>query len=215
MKSFSNSILYIFVGILSFVFFLYLSFPYNLLKESLTLRVNQNASYRVKMGDLSPNLPLGVQVKDLSLDMYGRSIELKHLELELGVFSLLTGRVKVSFLAQDPDKGSLEGVVTYGISTLISGRPEEMIPEYIYIEGKKFVFGQAIDFILNAQANSSDVNLLLKPWLESIDINGKLNLNIDMDISPKDLRKSKGKINLNIEKMSLKSLNDSLSIPDQ
>ncbi|MDD9952609.1 MAG: type II secretion system protein GspN [Zetaproteobacteria bacterium] len=215
MKKLSNSLIYLLVGVLSFFFFLYLSFPYNLLKESLTLRLNQNSEYRVKLGELSPHLPLGVQVDDLSFSMYGKAMELKHVELELSLLSLLAGNVKVNFHVDDVEKGYLSGTVIYSMGALLSGTTDELIPKHLYIDAKNFIFGNIVDFILNAQANSPNVNMLLKPWLESIDINGKLNLLVDMDISPKDLRNSTGKLELNIDRMSLKSLNESLSIPEQ
>lgn len=215
MKRIWNILFYVFVGIVSFIFFLYLSFPYEVLKERLTIFVNDQSGLNIQIKELEPSLPLGLKlegVKILNQDSYG--IEFKSVSLNLAVFPLLIGNAAVKFEATDNKGGTFESYTSVGLFAILAGK-YPILPKTLEVDAVDFNIGPLIDFALNQSANAPGVDLMLKPWLESVSLSGKLNANIELDLDSSDLNKSKGEAKISLKGAVLKSLNKNLPIPDQ
>lgn len=215
MKSTKSIVGYTLLGIFSFLFFLYLTFPYEVLKEVVSLKASQATGMTVSLGDLGPSFPIGISAEDMEVsDPSGATIKLKECSLNLSLLNLFIGNLTLDVFLEDQKKGFLNSKVNFSVLGLITSGGE-FVPSSVYVEARKFLFGSLIDFSLNMKAKDPKVNVLLKPLLESIDVDGKLTADVDLSIDEEDIDKSSGKATIQLDGAVVKSLNPNLSIPVQ
>lgn len=215
MKNLWKITAYIFLSLFSFIFFLYLTFPYEVLKETLVLKASETTGMTIRIGSLGPSFPIGVSADNISITESGRNIQLKHASANISMLSTLLGSIQLDLELEDNKRGILEASVSVGIFDLFKMHKSTILPNYFFVEARKFLFGQIIDFILNMQAKAPDANLLVKPLLEGIDIDGQMNADIDISIDSDDLSKSQGTATISLFNTILKSVDENIDIPDQ
>lgn len=111
-------ILYLIVFVLSFVIFLYWSFPYDSLKDRLISGVERQLGGRivVEAGELEPYWFTGVEIKNLELNVPDEegnmlsAIVLDKLRIRAALFSLLIGSPRISYLIRSGE-GEVGGSV--------------------------------------------------------------------------------------------------------
>ncbi|MFK7823045.1 MAG: type II secretion system protein GspN [Oligoflexales bacterium] len=212
MKNFGKLIAYIVLAISSFIFFLYLTFPYEVLKETAILKASEATGLSLEIGELGPSFPLGFKGKEIKVASTDYQLRFKSAVVSLSFLSFFLGKARVDLSLEDSKNGHLDCEVALSILDIIKGI---YMPSNIYMESRKFLFGQLVDFALNRQAQAPGVNLMLKPWLESVDVDGQLDADIDLSIDSGDLKSSEGTAVVELQNTVLKSLNPNLPIPDQ
>lgn len=206
---------YLFLGLISFTFFFYLTFPYEVLKETIVLNASEATGLNVHIGELGPSFPLGVKSEAVRIgSSTGNKVQLSKVNISVSTFALLLGKISVQIDLEDAKKGTFELNVGISIFDLLKGQ-YPVWPQSIYLEARTFLFGEIVDFVLKNQSDSPDVNPLIKPLLESVDVDGQLNADVDLSIDSSDLTKSSGTAEIRLTKTVLKSLNDNLPLPDQ
>lgn len=94
---------YVAIAIVSFLLFLYWTFPYNVLKERAITAVEQNlgGDYEFKVGDLSSSFFTGVVLKDVKIFKRGDKPLLlwsaERVKVRASLGSILFGRLSLSF----------------------------------------------------------------------------------------------------------------------
>lgn len=215
MKRVWKLISYLVLGLVSFTFFFYLTFPYEVLKETIVLNASEATGLNVHIGELGPSFPLGVKSESVRIgSSTGNKVQLSKVNISISTFALLLGNLSLHVDLEDAKKGTFELNVGISIFDLLKGQ-YPVWPKSIYLEARAFLFGEIVDFVLKNQSESPDVNPLVKPLLESVDVDGQLNADVDLSIDSSDLTKSSGTAEIRLTKTVLKSLNDNLPLPDQ
>lgn len=205
---------YVALAVSTFLFFFYLSFPYEVFKESLILKGSEVTGLNIQIGSLSPGFPLGLEGEQLSISSPKQTIKLQSASANIGFFSLLIGNLKLKLELQDTQQGSCDITMTFSLFDVLTEQ-DSLVPTSLSVAAHEFMFGQIVAFALNQYASSPTTNLMLKPLLESIELEGKLTADVDLDIDSSDIKSSQGMALLTIQNMVLKSLNSNLAIPNQ
>lgn len=99
--------LFILYAVLCVLLFVYLRFPYDLLKPKLEATLSAVVHKEVTLGAITPRLPWGVTVEDMRI---GGATLAPRLTVRPSLFSLLTGKIGFSFAVQQ-DQGRLKGKI--------------------------------------------------------------------------------------------------------
>jgi type II secretion system protein N len=194
----------------SFVLFLYLTFPYEVLKETISVELSGATGYSVRIGELSPRLPLGAEVKDVAIEIDDSAGGLKFssISADISLFSLLIGNIAPE-MEIESGGGKLKLESELSVFDLIGGN---FFPTSVSIEAKKFPVDDLITFTLNSGDPSSNPMIGL---LSNIGLKAKLNGNIDFELNSKNLTRSKGAVNLNLSDAKLILSHPMVGLADQ
>jgi len=105
--SFWTKTLFILYAILCLILFVYVRFPYYVLKPKLETAIGNALSTDISMGKVQPKLPFGMTVEGLKLN---NEIIARKLTLSPSLFSLITGSLGLSFHI-DQERGDLKGKI--------------------------------------------------------------------------------------------------------
>lgn len=214
MKKISNILIYLAVGLLSFIFFMYLFFPYSVLKENIAVQISKATGLSVQIEDLGPKVFIGLSAEDIKVGMGSESagtVNIKELNLSVSFLSLFLGKVAASAEVLDENKGSLDLDIDFGIFDLISGN---VIPSHVIVVSQQFSFGKLVELFLKVYAQDPGTNPFVKPLLEKINVVGSLNSDIDISINTSDVSQSVGDLLLNLKGMII-NFDPKMEIPAQ
>ena len=211
MRFLGKIILYFVTALFSFLFFLYLTFPYQVLKENIAGILSKETGSLVSINTLEPSFPLGVKFTNIRVYRPGiESLTIGKLNLDVSFLSLLFGGVKADILLEDKLGGTLNIGAEISLSSLISN-PEEAFPSYVSLNAENFDFSSALNFMLALQSGGDSVNPMVKSALRDIHIVGKLKSNTYFEFNEKDYLSSKGQIDIQLVNSGL----ELLSLPFQ
>ena len=216
MKKVSSAILYLFVGVVGFVLFLYLSFPYEVLKEALLFRASNQSGVSIRIEELNPVFPLGMYAKNVTINSDAKEsdrFKLNSLSAYISFLQLFFGNLQIEASGVDLERGSVKVKTRFGLFSLLSSKGIP-IPTYVGVNATRFSIGPVVDFAVSQTSLNSDAGLLLKPLLESLDLDGKLDGKVGLSIDSK-LSRSKGSMKLELQELVLKSYDQNLDFPDQ
>ena len=210
-KNFGRGV-YIALAVVSFVFFFLVSFPWGVLKEAVVAQIRGVSPIGVQIADLGPSLPLGFQADGVKLSSAdgSKEVELKHVEVNISLLSLFIGDLGLSVGIIDKMGGELELDTDISISKIVSG---EALPSNIHLNSNKFSIGGLASLGLNVYSDFADE--LVKGLIKQIDLRGKLNGIVNLNINSSNPTQSKGKVKLNIDKMILAINDPNLDIAPQ
>jgi len=196
---------------LSFMLFLFLTFPYEVLKEAVAAQISKATGYNVQIGDMSAALPLGVKAEDIRVDSPNgsASLEIKGLKARVSVLGLFAGQLGLSL---DASAGNLSVSVNFSIFDLVGGNPA---PKRLNIEAKNFPLDGLVSFALNLAASSPTANPMVAPLLSAVGLSALLNGSADFKLDAKNPIQSTGNADLHLTNAVLKLSHPSLGLPDQ
>lgn len=197
----------------SFVLFVFMTFPYEVLKESIAAEISQSTGYTVRIGKMSSNFPLGLHAEDIKIDSPHSSttLALSSLDLDVSVLSLFVGKIGAD-LTLTSGKGVLELGASLGIFDAISGIT---VPKRITFYSKDFPLDQIASFGLAVVANAPDANQMVAPLISAVGFTGNLNGSADFKLDGKNPTLSTGSAEINLVKARLILSHPSLELPDQ
>lgn len=209
---------YVVLFVVSFLFFVYLTFPFNILKESLVMKLNKATGLNVAVYDLSPSLLLGIEAQGVSLKTpTGQEVKFSAIEASLSTLRLFTGRLRCMLEVQDAQKNPLEVTASFGLFALIadatSGKPP--LPNQITIKAKNYGLDDMTAYALSSYASQPSTNPLIVPLLEQMEVRGNLNADIVLDLEMEDPTASDGKLDLSIGDFALAMNAHDFTIDDQ
>jgi len=137
-------------------------------------------------------------------------VELKHIEVNISLLSLFIGDLGLSVDVIDKMGGELELETDISVSKIIGG---EALPSNIHLNSNKFSIGDLASLGLNVYSDFADE--LVKGLIKQIDLRGKLNGIVNLNINSSNPTQSKGKVKLNIDKMILAINDPNLDIAPQ
>jgi type II secretion system protein N len=197
---------------ISFFCFLYLTFPYEVLKESLSQDLGQMTGYDIRIGKMSPSLPLGMKLEKISISKAGSSnvLSLDEVKVKVSVLSLFVGRLSPS-LTLNSGKGSLEVNLGLAIFDLVGGNP---IPRFGALKAQNLSLDQFISFLLASLSSGPGADPLIGPFLGNLAVLGSLNGMLEFELDEKNATQSIGKVDLSLANAVLKMDHDSLGFPN-
>lgn len=216
MKKIANYTFYCILGILSFLFFLYLSFPYQALKESVLSKASNAFGSRIEAADLSPSFPLGILLSEIKVYNPGVSgIELKKAEISVNPFYLFLGKISINQEFEDQRQGKLEVSTKIRLLDLIDLLSDKNIfPTEMHVTSNMFNVGDFINFFIEKKIQDKNINLLLVPVLESITVKGKINSKINLQFDSADLSHSQGSMEIDFIQSGI-NFDDSMALTNQ
>jgi type II secretion system protein N len=200
---------YVALFCVTFVFFLYLTFPYEVLKETLAGEISQSSGYTVHIGELTPSFPLGLTAKRVRVEAPGGAqLNLSSVDASVSVLSLFLAKVAAEAEIH-AGKGKLVANVGFGVFDLISG---VALPRRLEVVATAFPVEEAARFGLASAAGSDP---MVGPILTKIGIVGNLNAKIDLKLDPRVPTQSSGTADLVLSNAVLKLSDPTLGLPDQ
>jgi hypothetical protein len=200
----------------SFVFFLVVTFPYEILKESISNGLSRVTGLSITMDDFGAKLPIGMQASGLSVSSQGqkaKTIKLNQLSARINPLYVLAGKLAVKVYIENPDQSAMGVFIVIPLSAVLGGG--NIIPSRIELDSQNFRVDDLAAFALSAMASGSDVNPLLGPVLQGIGFSGKLDGAIDLSIDASAPQQSAGTIKIKFKDAVLKLSDPSLGLPDQ
>lgn len=200
----------------SFFFFLLVTFPYEILKESISNGLSRVTGLSITMSDFGAKLPIGMKASGLSVSSQGqkaKTIKLNQLSARINPFYAFAGKLAIKVYVENPDQSAMDLFVVIPLSAAFgSGNP---VPSRIEVDARNFRVDELAAFALSAMASGNDVNPLLGPVLQAIAFSGKLDGAIDLSIDASAPQQSAGNIKIKFKDALLKLSDPSLGLPDQ
>jgi hypothetical protein len=196
----------------SFLGFLYVTFPYEVLKEALSIEISQVSGYEIRIGDMSPSFPLGLALEKVVFSKSGapKGLTLDKIKVKISLLSFLIGRIAPS-LEVKSKKGSLEIDVSLGLFSLIGGQVE---PRHAALKAADFPLDEIFSFILGAVSSGPSADPLVGPFLQNLAVSGSLDGGLEFELDTKNPTQSLGKMDLALKNAVLKLDHDSLGFPN-
>lgn len=197
----------------SFLLFLFVTFPYEVLKESIAAELSQATGYTIRIGGMSANIPLGMTAEDVRVEAPtgGPAMTLKTLSADVSVLQFLIGKVATD-VELEAGNGSIELDIDFSIFDLIA---QNVMPSHFGFEARAFPLDEAAAFGLGAATNAPGANPMVAPLLSAIGVSGELNGNADFKLDSKAPTQSTGHAEITINKAVLKLDHPSLGLPNQ
>lgn len=200
----------------SFLFFLLVTFPYEILKESISNGLSRVTGMTITMDDFGAKLPIGMQATGLSVSGQGaraRSLKLNRLSVRINPLYLVAGKVAASVYVENPDKSSMDLFVTLPVGAILGSSP--FMPGRLQVVSEKFRIDDIAGFALSAAGSGPGANPLLAPVLQGLGFSAKLDGSVDLSLSASSPQDSSGTINIKFLDAVLKLSDPALGLPDQ
>jgi len=211
---------YLAIGLASFLLFLYMTFPYGILKELLTAKISQSLvasgiPMRVSIGKMAPYWFTGVSIKNLSLSQMASSetkLTFSEVKARLNILPLFIGRISLS---SEISQGS--GQVSAHVSipllaALNGGTPKEIVADFKSFSLDAF-FQQGFAYAKNSKETAM---LLLQPILAKSSAGGQLSGRISfLNNDPNNPSTGISDVKLSLLKGYLHIDDNTLQIPRQ
>ena len=209
---------YAILFVVSFLFFVYLTFPFNILKESVVMKLNKATGLNIAVYDLSPSLLLGIEAQGVSLKTpTGQEVKFSVVEVSLSTLHLFIGRLRCVLEVQDAQENPLEVAAGFGLFSLIadatSGKPP--LPDKITVKASNYGLNDLTAYALSFYAGKASTNPLIVPLLEQMEVRGSLNVDIKLALDLEDPTASDGSLDLNIGEFVLAMNAPDFTIDDQ
>lgn len=205
---------YIVLFIFFFFIFLYFTFPYDILKESVSQEVSKMTGYTVSIGELNPAFPFGLEADDVKLSKKtSTEVVFKHMEVTMGILPLLIGKVDIGLEIAAKNGDDLE--VNTGLSLFLIFGSDNILPSYLSMESDKFPVGDLVNFLLTSASEDPNANPLVAPMLKNIKFKGMMLSDIDLDLDIDQPNLSSGSLEISFKKSSLEIREEGLNIPKQ
>lgn len=215
------------VGFVSFLFFLYFSFPINVVKEVAVSKVNevfiqQKMPVRLSIASLKLKFPLGVSFDDIQLMNINDSdatIKIGKMVVHLNVLPIVAGKLDAS-LRITQSGGSLEVNVSdglYSIMKLLNAKNVRLPSGHLAVTFNNFEIKSLVANALAYVKTQDNPNLkTIQPFLKT-EIGGQITgvATIDMPPVGDSLEKALANVDLKMTKAYLEFKDESIQIPQQ
>lgn len=192
---FLTKIFYALVFLFSLLLFIFLSFPFAIVKENIVAEINARTPLQLGISALNPSLPVGLVAEDVSIQTIDGegSFRLSSVGMKLQALRLFLAQAGISIHLESNPGESLDLDAHWSIFSILSGA---ILPSSVSVESSGFDLGPIADFGLKAA--SQQVNDLIKGVLQQMRVSGKLFGELDLDLSGSDLTSSNGRIELKV-----------------
>jgi type II secretion system protein N len=200
-------------GFFSFVFFFYMSFPFEILKETVSSQLSSASKMQIEIAELSPRFPLGIRIKGFQIrTQQGSALALNQVDVRVSLLKLFLGKLGLGLALEDAGSGELDLDLSFSLLSFLSDSP---IPSYIGLEADQFSLDELVNFFLKGLGQTPGTNVLLKPVLEAFALKGKLSGGVSLYLDATDPGRSSGEGELLVKGAELLIKDPSMPIPNQ
>lgn len=207
---------YVILFFFSLVFFVYLTFPYGVLKETLTTNISQSTGLVIRMKDFGPSLPLGFAAGEVSVSGGGsgdKSFGMETASLHVSLLPLLWGTLTAGLELESKNDGWLELELDFSLIDMIFD--SVFLPGQVFLQAEEFDIGGLASFFIAREGTKPGANPMVSGLLTKIDLRGHLDGGVEIDLDVDDPTRSAGNVNLLLKKAVLKVNDPSLNLPEQ
>ncbi|MFZ9519849.1 MAG: type II secretion system protein GspN [Silvanigrellaceae bacterium] len=215
------------VGFVSFLVFLYLSFPFNVVNEVAVSKLNeifiqQKLPIRISIGSFRPKFPVGANLEDIQVSNVNDSsanVKIGRAVASLNVLPLFIGKIDVD-VRLTQSGGSLEVNVNDSIASIIKNArtPSSHLPSghirvvFSTFEIMPFV-SQALAFV---RSGNNPALQTIQPFLRT-EVSGQISgvAKIDLPDAGESMDKATADVDLKIGKAYFEMKDETLAIPRQ
>lgn len=213
--------LYVLLGLCSFLLFLYLTFPYGVIKEVAVSKINeqfqsQGLPLRLSIGSMSPSWLTGVKLKNVQLTNAAdakANLKLDEVTARFNAIPLLWGTIRVT-AALEQGSGSLDTAIELPLIDTIRGYAA---PKYARVTLNRFALDPLFNHGLAVVRGSKDpAMVLILPLVAKTSAGGAVSGKVlfqNPDVT--NFVRAKGTFDLNISKAFLHIDDSTLKIPRQ
>ncbi len=196
-----------------FVFFLYLTFPYGVLKELLSAQVQKQTGYAIRMQNLKPALIVGIKGDKIVMQKLGasKSFEFDHARINLVLWRTLIGKASIRIKLSGKKLGSLTVQTDTPLLSLLLGKASS---GGVQVWAEKFRVDDISAFALDSMANSRGVSPVVQPLLQQLGIDGQITGEVSLHMKNGDASTADGIVDLTLQNSKL-SFDPEMGIPDQ
>ncbi len=219
MKKLLHILLFVGLFLFSFALFLFLTFPYEVLKESLSAEIAQSTGFNVRIGEMGASLPLGIKAKDIKIENAAgnSSMTLTSMSANVSALSFLMGKVRAeaAFAASSgigKEPGEMDITLDFGLLDLIKG---EAMPRRFQFVSDKFPIDQLVAFALSTAASGPNANQMVAPLMTAIGITGALTGRMDFDLNSTNPTQSAGSMDVKLVNATLMLDHPSIGLQNQ
>ncbi len=218
---------YVVVGLISFLIFLYISFPFNVVREVVVSRINETLiqsklPIRVTFGSIKPIFPLGIALENVqvrNINAPEAKLNLKSAEVAPSLLSLFVGNVAVSVTIEQAT-GRLDIDMSSGISGLsksFNSRSFRVPPARLDVRFKGFQIQPFVAGLLGYVRSSNNPAVKTFESLLQTDVSGLVNGKINfVNPEPGDsVDKMSADVDIDIAKAFFEIKDENLAIPKQ
>jgi type II secretion system protein N len=212
----SNKLRVAMVGIFffSFMFFLYLSFPYGVLKEAISTKIEVATGISVRMESLGLGFPLGLTADNIEIYMKSSpKVKLKEVSVNFSLLQLLLLRGGLAVSVRDAGAGSLNVGIRYGLFSLLKGAIG--LPSSISLSAKGFSLDSVTAFGAYVLAANEVGGPVAGPIIGKIGVKGKLALKSDISFDSSNVANLVGDLDFKLTDAVLVLSDPSFGFPDQ
>lgn len=197
-----NFLLYVSIFFISLVFFIYLTFPYAVLKDVVTSNLQRQTGHMVLMDSLGPSLPLGIAAKKVSLSKVGSPTKFNFdsAKIKISFLKLFIGRLALYVYMQGSGLGKLRVNTSISLLSLFQNNPQV---HHISINLDSFKLTDLSSFALKSLSSNSSVSPILQPVLGDIALSGFVDGQVSMNMSQGDFGTATGLVDLTLKKSTL------------
>lgn len=219
-----RALYYCALGLVSFLFFLYITFPYAVLKEFIVTSISSQLSAvgmnaQVNIGSLRPSWVTGIVIENLEImsttDARART-KFEEVRARLKLLPFLIGNVGVTAYVQQ-QKGSIDIDASLPISALLGSGAAAPV-NHATIEFNEFTVDSIVNHGLaiagGAQAMNPNWVAFLGPLLTGTSAGGRLSGTIEVDRAKGDTETVQGNASLKFKDLFLR-LDEGLQIAEQ
>lgn len=220
-SQFKRILSYTLLGLFSFFFFLYVTFPYGVIKEVIVDKATRQIQssglpVRLSIGSLEPYWLTGVQLENVNLtNVSSQNANLRFgiVRARLKLLSLFVGNISVNVYMTQVG-GSLDLDVALPLSTVLAGAPS---PSWAEIEIKSFSTDPFFNHALAYAAASTDpAMVLVAPLLSKTSIGGQITGQISFsNDNPEHFGNAKGNFEISVNEGFLHIADETLKIRRQ
>ena len=200
------------------LFFVYLMFPFNIVKESLVMKVSKATGLNLTVENLAPALVIGLEAKGVRLKTTGGE-ELTFAEIDVSVnpFYVFIGQLKGAVEIYDAKENPLELVVKFGLFDLLSkaSKGQPPLPSQVTLIANNYQLDDLSSYALSSYINGPNANPLVAPLLQQMAVRGNLNADIALALNADDPSNSEGRLDLRLDKFVLALNSPDLNLEEQ
>jgi hypothetical protein len=214
MSKISNKLGLVGLFVFTFFIFLYLSFPYGVLKEAVASQVQLATDIGVRIEELGPAFPFGFVAKDVELSGTGGvKLNFKEVGIRLSILQLFLLKLGVNIEAIGMNNGVLDLDLGFGIFKLFGS--DGMIPSTVVLKAKSFPLDGIATFAFKQAAAKGAGGPMAGPLLGALGFRGELDGKAKVDIDVKAMPQSTADLNLIFNKAALVLSDPTIGLPDQ
>jgi hypothetical protein len=195
----------------SFVYTLYVSFPYGVFKGFITNKIAELSGIQVDIGEIGAAIPFGLVARQIRIHTEPQELSVILDELKLSInpfrFLILDIGVGISLRQGGGQHADLNLVIP------ILGLFSHGLPSHVGLYAEGYPMTQIFNYALNFVAKNPNANPLLAQALGGIEFEGALYADTQIKLNPDDVTQSSG--NLQIQLKESKFRGTSLDMVEQ